>query len=252
MLCSSALLVVVAATTIVLAGLAAARCPDVYMTTIPYMPSVCIDRFEASVLFYNVSDWQLYPFYLPIAPGTTTTRAISCADPWAKPNGNRPQAYISQVESARACRGAGKRLCSKEEFLSACLGPENYTYSYGPVSIPGVCNTGQESPIQRLFGPHATYNLTEMNDPACDQLPNSLAAGGAYPGCRNSAMIYDMVANLDEWTSEIQPNGHGVFRGGYFVENYINGLGCLDVTIAHAPTYHDYSLGFRCCVEALV
>ena len=35
--------------------------------------------------------------------------------------------------------------------------------------------------------------------------------------------------------------------GGYFVDDKINGLGCHYRTVAHAPTYHDYSLGFRCC-----
>ena len=44
--------------------------------------------------------------------------------------------------------------------------------------------------------------------------------------------------------------GHGRFRGGFYGDAEINGPGCLYVTSAHDPTYHDYSTGFRCCTRA--
>ena len=49
---------------------------------------------------------------------------------------------------------------------------------------------------------------------------------------------------------DINPQtGHGVFKGGYFVDAKINGNGCEYTTTAHSPDYHDYSLGFRCCAS---
>ena len=121
------------------------------------------------------------------------------------------------------------------------------TYPYGNTFKKGACNTGQESPIERLFGPNPTYNFTELNDPRCDQLSNTLAVSGSFPECVTPEGVYDMAGNLDEWVDHILPTGHGVFRGGYFVDDVINGPGCTYRTVAHAPSYHDYSLTGRCC-----
>ena len=38
---------------------------------------------------------------------------------------------------------------------------------------------------------------------------------------------------------------------GYFLDTTINGEGCMYSTRAHAPAYHDYSIGFRCCKDAV-
>ncbi len=87
-----------------------------------------------------------------------------------------------------------------------------------------------------------------MNNPILDTLPNTLTVGGTYSNCTNSVTrTCDMSGNLDEWVADITPEGHGIFKGGYFVDAFINEPGCLYKTVAHAPTYHDYSLGFRCC-----
>ena len=78
-----------------------------------------------------------------------------------------------------------------------------------------------------------------------------------------------MIGNLHEWVSDTitddfvtaleaegverrkQPwrEGNGVFMGGFFSTGSEHGPGCKFTTIAHEPTYHDYSIGFRCCVS---
>ena len=42
----------------------------------------------------------------------------------------------------------------------------------------------------------------------------------------------------------------GTFRGGYYRNKREAGPSCTYATDTHAPTYHDYSTGFRCCAEA--
>jgi formylglycine-generating enzyme required for sulfatase activity len=74
-----------------------------------------------------------------------------------------------------------------------------------------------------------------------------------------------MVGNLHEWVSDdvngslpkkipipagvqnLGRRGNGVFMGGYFSSRSEHGRGCEYVTTHHAPAYHDYSTGFRCC-----
>ncbi len=76
-----------------------------------------------------------------------------------------------------------------------------------------------------------------------------------------------MVVNLHEWIADdvsaklardlplekgdhwMGKRGMGAFLGGYFSSHAEHGHGCLYVTATHAPEYHDYSTGFRCCAS---
>ena len=58
-----------------------------------------------------------------------------------------------------------------------------------------------------------------------------------------------MAGNVEEWVSTTTTDGHGIFKGGYFMHVTVNGLGCHMSTTAHAQWYHDYSLSFRCCAD---
>jgi formylglycine-generating enzyme required for sulfatase activity len=166
-----------------------------------------------------------------------------------------PQAYISQVQAAAACASAGKRLCSAAEFSLACRGPDagnDYPYG-GTVHRPGLCNEGKGSSMTRFFGNNPLlWTYAEFNDPRLDQWDGGLARTGAYSACVSPYGVHDCVGNLHEWGSDPpDTNGHGRFRGGFYGDAEANGPGCLYVTSAHEPTYHDYSTGFRCCMDAM-
>ena len=158
-----------------------------------------------------------------------------------------PQGYISGEVAQDACNAAGKRLCTTDEWLRACRGPNDRTYPYGYAYQPGVCNEGRSvHPVIELFGTGATFNATELNDPLLNQLPDSLAPSGAYTGCVTDEGVYDLHGNLHEWIDDPA----GTFRGGFYVDATINGPGCTYRTTAHTFDYHDYSTGFRCCMDA--
>jgi formylglycine-generating enzyme required for sulfatase activity len=164
-----------------------------------------------------------------------------------------PQAYISQVQAGRACAEAGKRLCKAEEYVRACRGSNKsdfYPYG-GQQRRPGACNEGKGSFVALAFG-QDFFKLTyeNFNDPRLDQMPNGLAHTGAFPRCVSPDGVFDLVGNLHEWVDEGDATGHGRFRGGWYGDAQNNGPGCLYVTSAHEPTYHDYSTGFRCCSDA--
>ncbi len=163
-----------------------------------------------------------------------------------------PQAYISQVQAAQACDRAGKRLCTGEEFVLACRGTRGsdlYPYG-GQARVPGRCNEGKGSAMPLLYGPDpARWTYEAFNDPMLNEL-GGLAPTGSYPACRSPFGVWDCTGNLHEWTAEPPDRrGHARFRGGFYGDAEMNGHGCLYVTSAHEPTYHDYSTGFRCCQD---
>jgi hypothetical protein len=96
-----------------------------------------------------------------------------------------------------------------------------------------------------------TWTYADFNDPRLNQIDGGLAPTASYSHCSSPFGIYDCVGNLHEWGDDpADSNGHGRFRGGFYGDAEINGHGCLYTTSAHELTYHDYSTGFRCCVDS--
>ncbi len=202
--------------------------------------SFCIDRFEAA-LEEEISPgvWQPASPYLTI--GDRVVRAVPAA-------GVVPQGYISGAEAAEACALAGKRLCSSAEWLQACRGPEEQLFPYGSTHLAGACNDDYSGghPVVDFFGTNeGIWDGGHMNDPGINQQEGTVAAGGVFAECLSAWGVYDLHGNLHEWVDDAT----GVFRGGFYADASINGAGCTYKTGAHAPAYHDYSTGFRCCSD---
>jgi len=236
----------------VLTPVASVQCPD-NMVFVPGVVSAqkqtydaCVDAYEAYLVQVATDGTEaVWPFNQVPTPGLAFQARIA--------PGVKPQAYMSGDASAAACARAGKRLCRLEEWLGACQGPHKYTFPYGPTLKNGNCNIGRKSnPVMDVFGSAAKFDGVQMNDPRLDMLPNTVADTGAFTACVSDYGAYDMHGNLDEWVDHInQPSGHGSFSGGFFVDASLNGPGCLYRTTAHVTSWHDYSLGFRCCQDAL-
>ncbi len=224
----------------------------------------CVDIYEAHLVSIADNGVEVpYPHYQRPEKGVRYEARSSA--------GAFPQAYISRVESAAACKNAGKRLCSRDEWIRACEGPNHYLYPYGNDAIAKRCNSGKLHLLPQLFGnnPRAWKYDETFNSPLLDQEPGYLAKTGAYADCASSAGVLDLVGNLHEWVSDSvgedieeklatekverreQPwaVGNGIFMGGFFSTTNELGAGCYYTTIAHEPAYHDYSTGFRCCKD---
>ena len=223
--------------------------------------SFCIDRYEAHLVLADQPEVVWPPYLRPL--GEEKYRAHSLP-------GVLPQGYVSRREATAACVRADKRLCTAREWQAACKGPRGYLYPYGAEETRGRCNTGKPHLPQKLFGPEVMMDTeSNFNSPLLAQQPGFLAKTGEYTGCVSAYGVFDLVGNLHEWVADdvndallrkipmpygpqgMGRPGNGVFMGGYFSSGREQGRGCEYVTTHHAPGYHDYSTGFRCCRDAL-
>ena len=199
----------------------------------------CVDVAEGALEEWDGSAWVAASPYEIVAG--REVRASSAL-------GRVPQGYISGEEAAAACEAAGKRLCSSEEWLTACQGPEGWIWPYGDAYQEGACNDVYSGthPVVDFFGTSdGIWDTDHMNDPGINQQPDSLAQSGAFAACGSAWGAFDMHGNLHEWVEDAD----GTFRGGFYADATINGPGCTYTTTAHDMGYHDYSTGFRCCAE---
>ena len=220
-------------------------CPD----GMARVAGFCIDRWEDSVVELDETGTE-HP-HSPYRPVDGVEESILAKTA----PGVVPQGYISQVQAAEACARAHKRLCSEVEFRAACRGPRaGDVYPYGGRSrIPGYCNEGKGSMLPALYGGvPSKWTFADFNDERLNQMDGGLAPTGSNARGESPEGIWDCVGNLHEWTSDPPDSrGHARFRGGFYGDAERNGPGCLYVTSAHQPTYHDYSTGFRCCADPI-
>lgn len=196
----------------------------------------CIDRYEA-ILMEILQDGSVVPHSPFFNPGTRRVVARSVA-------GAVPQGYISGTQAAAACAEAGKRLCTDDEWLRACRGPQSFTYPYGNTRQDGVCNDARSPhPVVQYFGTSESWIWSELGHPCISQQADTVDRAGENAGCASADGVFDMMGNLHEWTADPA----GTFRGGFYVDTKINGEGCLYRTTAHSSSHWDYSTGFRCC-----
>lgn len=206
---------------------------------------VCVDRWEASLVQIGRTGaeqpWS--PYQAPELPAVLRAASRS---------GVIPQGYISGRQAERACRLAGKRLCARAEWELACRGPAHTTFPYGSSRRAKACNDDGRAvhPVveasRRAGFPPERMWYEGMDHPLINQLDDTLQRTGAHPRCTNAYGTFDMVGNLHEWIDDPE----GTFRGGYFMDTTRNGDGCDYATVAHGFGYHDYSTGFRCCLDA--
>jgi formylglycine-generating enzyme len=207
------------------------------------MRAYCIDRWEGSLVTVDGKKEHTHPATEPVGKDETV-RAVT------KPSVT-PQGYISQRQAEAACKLSKKRLCTNDEWEHACRGKNPTTFPYGDERKAGYCNDSGRAPLATLYpemGEGVYASASAMNDPRINTAKDTVAPTGTFSKCKNGFGVYDMVGNLHEWTADVS-NGHGTFRGGYYQDTHLNGDGCKYRTVAHDPSYHDYSTGFRCCAD---
>ena len=165
----------------------------------------CVDVHEASRVDATASS-------AGVGRGKATSRA-----------GVLPWQVSTNTEADRACKAAGKRLCTPWEWQVACQGPARTVYAYGDTYQKKVCN----------------------GIDAFDNWQFHLETTGSFPGCMNKWGIFDMNGNVWEHTA----GGTGMtIRGGAY--------NCSDSRTLHRCDYipgnwTPTAQGFRCCADGV-
>ena len=160
-----------------------------------------------------------------------------------------PNGYLNYYVAKQACENAGKRLCMKAEWETACRGEGDRLYPYGSEYQQGQCNIFRWSHPALLLHGSAAINHTDPRLHLMEEKPGKplLRKTGATVTCISQwgeDGISDMVGNLDEWVEGDTPS----FKGGFY--SRVTKKGC-DATFGkgHVKGYYDYSLGVRCCKD---
>ncbi|MCC6554496.1 MAG: SUMF1/EgtB/PvdO family nonheme iron enzyme [Polyangiaceae bacterium] len=234
----------------------------------------CVDRYE-SILLDTRTGAQISPYYPPshrqavsieklwgrmrLEVGDADARRLDLPvlPPWQRERdfepravprkGVVPQGYTSGAQAALACRHAGKRLCTLDEWRAACRGERDQPVPYGSTYEPGRCNVFREThPALVLHGDmsrgHSDPRLnlvTHKGAPLLRRTGETATCLSAWEG----DAIADMVGNVDEWIDDPE----GTFAGGFY--SRATREGCMATVSVHPFDYFDYSTGVRCCAD---
>ncbi|MES1177814.1 MAG: SUMF1/EgtB/PvdO family nonheme iron enzyme [Myxococcales bacterium] len=239
------------------------RCPS---EMVDVRGRFCIDRYEATLVDQKQGR-RLSPYYHPTRAQTAASfkdwsrsapvRGLSAPPPPDfqlsedfEPRAESvpsvtPSGYLSGNLADLACRNAGKRLCTIEEWIFACRGEGGHKFPYGDHYEEGRCNVFREThPAQVLHGDMSTGHL----DPRLNLVEGTsgplLRKTGSTTTCKSAwggDAVFDMVGNLDEWVNAPV----GAFVGGFYSRSTREG--CDAKVSSHPRAYFDYSLGTRCC-----
>jgi len=147
-----------------------------------------------------------------------------------------PALRVSFYEAQKACEAAGKRLCTEQEWVSACQGAlalddnnngefaddmiEGTAYPYGDFHDRSKCWDGRKDP---KFRPVYT---------------------GEMPGCVTQDGVYDMTGNVEEWVGTTPESA--VLLGGAW-DTTKDHARCYRRNDTFGPGYSSQRTGFRCC-----
>jgi formylglycine-generating enzyme required for sulfatase activity len=174
-----------------------------------------------------------------------------CIDRYEWPNrpGELPALMNTWTQAQAACAGAGKRLCTTDEFTFACEGEQMLPYSYGLARDASRCNVDRPyvAPRRRLLPYDDCLKIA-----ACKQHLAELdgrAPIGERPRCTSPFGAFDLNGNVNEWVERPgqDPPRRSGLKGGWWGPARSR---CRPTVIAHDENYAGYEVGFRCCRDA--
>ena len=205
-------------------------CPD---DMVMIGTAFCIDRYEASRADAT-------------ATSAGSDESVALSRPGVLPWMVNPLSADHFETFKAACAAAGKRICEKDEWVTACTGPNQTLYVYGSVFDREACNCVDtycdDYCEEQSIAPESCNTASNCGyDYYCfHEVPT-----GTFPECTNEDGTFDINGNVWEVVpSDTDARGYEV-RGGAF--------NCASpsvrVNCSFNATWSALYAGFRCCAS---
>jgi formylglycine-generating enzyme required for sulfatase activity len=177
-----------------------------------------------------------------------------CMDRFEAPNelGQDPIVMQDALDAEAWCAAIDKRLCTEDEWVIACEGPQGHVYPYGDAHVASACNDDKTWIV---------VNESALNTWPSDTAKAEVAKlwqgapSGFYAECVSDYGVYDLTGNIEEWVVRTQPHVNSyphVLKGCYWAGCYGGAKPkCSSTNPAHADGFRYYETGFRCCKDAM-
>ena len=169
--------------------------------------------------------FEVFTFEASRPSATAESAGSGAALPACSEHGVLPWSEVTRAEADAACQATGFELCTQEQWLLACGGPDHLPFPYGPEQRKGVCNDTQG-------GSHA------------------LETTGNRPECLSEYGTYDIIGNVWEWVADRGSGGEGKYIGHSYLVWAIRPTApprCEAALQTPQANYNGPQLGFRCC-----
>jgi formylglycine-generating enzyme required for sulfatase activity len=185
-------------------------------------------------------------------PSTMVRAGNYCIDRYEAPNrrGAHPLVMQSANDANAWCTDHHKRMCTEDEWISACQGEEHRTYPYGNEHVDGRCNDDKawqkvdEALLARWPSVEAKAHAKELYQGT---------RSGSKRKCSSEAGARDMTGNVEEWVVRTREHANdypylliGCYWSGCYGGNKPT---CHSTNNAHGPEFRFYETGFRCCKD---
>ena len=147
-------------------------------------------------------------------------------------------ALASWNEAEAACKKAGKRMCSEEEWVSACTGTpavdENTNQMFADDNVEGT-----------MYPYGAFYEAGNCRDQE-DKYKGKAGKTGSMAECRGPSGLYDMAGNIGEWSGATKETAG--LMGGHMSSG--ERAACNQRAASFGAGNRNMTTGFRCCADA--
>lgn len=148
-----------------------------------------------------------------------------------------PANRINWFKAKDACEAAGKRLCTQEEWMTACAG-EAPVDNDGDGKYDDDYIEGNAYPYGEVYNYSYCFVLGDLE--RHEPVPT-----GRNALCTTPTGIYDMVGNVGEWVGATEDDAV-LMGGGYHFEDKGR---CTLVQDTYGPGWAQRYSGFRCCED---
>ncbi len=149
-------------------------------------------------------------------------------------------ANATWFEAKAACEKAGKRLCTSEEWVSACQNASAVDDDHNGNFADDYVEGNQY--------PFADWYDAGMCRDSEDKAAGHPGLTGGMARCVTPGGVFDLAGNVQEWVGASE--GEAMLLGGDFAVG--DHADCYRPNNTFGPGHRNQGIGFRCCADASV